>query len=110
MAPPPGRPAWTWTRECTGVPFSVLLGIRRSTVPVDRELPTREAYDLLALTRELADAELAPHAATYEREERFPREAFRTLGDAGLLGLPFGEDVGGGEQPYEVYLQVIEEL
>jgi alkylation response protein AidB-like acyl-CoA dehydrogenase len=79
-------------------------------VPVDRELPTREAYDLLALTRELADAELAPHAARFEREERFPREVFRTLGEAGLLGLPFGEDVGGGGQPYEVYLQVVEEL
>ena len=79
-------------------------------MPVDRELPTREAYDLLALTRELADAELAPHAAQFEREERFPREVFRTLGQAGLLGLPFGEDVGGGGQPYEVYLQVVEEL
>jgi alkylation response protein AidB-like acyl-CoA dehydrogenase len=79
-------------------------------VPVDRELPTREAYDLLALTREMADAELAPRAAEYERAERFPREIFRLLGEAGLLGLPFGEDVGGGGQPYEVYLQVLEEL
>ncbi|MCW2701652.1 MAG: acdA [Blastococcus sp.] len=79
-------------------------------MPVDRELPTPEAVDLLALTRELADAELAPKAAQYEREERFPREVFRLLGDAGLLGLPFGEDVGGGGQPYEVYLQVVEEL
>ncbi|HEX2073058.1 MAG TPA: acyl-CoA dehydrogenase family protein, partial [Geodermatophilus sp.] len=79
-------------------------------MPVDRELPTQEASDLLALTREVADAELAPKAAQYEREERFPREVFRTLGEAGLLGLPFGEDVGGGGQPYEVYLQVVEEL
>ncbi|MBJ7453588.1 MAG: acyl-CoA dehydrogenase family protein [Blastococcus sp.] len=79
-------------------------------MPVDRELPTPEAEDLLALTREIADAELAPKAATYEREERFPREVFRLLGDAGLMGLPFGEDVGGGGQPYEVYLQVVEEL
>ncbi len=79
-------------------------------MPVDRELPTPEAHDLLALTRELADAELAPKAAQYEREERFPREVFRTLGEAGLLGLPFGEDVGGGGQPYAVYLQVVEEL
>ena len=77
---------------------------------VDRELPTQEARDLVALTRELADAELAPKAGQYEREERFPREVFRLLGDAGLLGLPFGEDVGGGGQPYEVYLQVVEEL
>jgi alkylation response protein AidB-like acyl-CoA dehydrogenase len=79
-------------------------------VLVDRELPTQEARDLVALTRELADAELAPKAAKYEREERFPREVFRLLGDAGLLGLPFGEDVGGGGQTYEVYLQVVEEL
>ena len=79
-------------------------------MPVDRELPTPEAADLLALTREIADGELAPRAATYEREERFPREVFRLLGDAGLMGLPFGEDVGGGGQPYEVYLQVVEEL
>ncbi|MGY2127812.1 acyl-CoA dehydrogenase family protein [Blastococcus sp. SYSU DS0617] len=79
-------------------------------MPVDRELPTPEAEDLLALTREIADAELAPKAAAHEREERFPREVFRLLGDAGLMGLPFGEDVGGGGQPYEVYLQVVEEL
>ena len=79
-------------------------------MPVERELPTEEARDLIALTRELADAELAPRAAEYERAERFPREEFRTLGDAGLLGLPFAEDVGGGGQPYEVYLQVLEEL
>jgi alkylation response protein AidB-like acyl-CoA dehydrogenase len=79
-------------------------------VRVERELPTQEAADLLALTRELADAELAPRAAAYEREERFPREVFRTLGEAGLLGLPFPEEVGGGGQPYEVYLQVLEEL
>jgi alkylation response protein AidB-like acyl-CoA dehydrogenase len=79
-------------------------------VPVDRELPTPEAEDLLALTREIADAELAPKAASYEREERFPREVFRLLGDAGLLGLPFPEEVGGGGQPYAVYLQVLEEL
>jgi len=79
-------------------------------VTVDRELPSQEASDLIALTRDLADAELAPHAATYEREERFPREMFTTLGEAGLLGLPFSEDVGGGGQPYAVYLQVLEEL
>jgi alkylation response protein AidB-like acyl-CoA dehydrogenase len=79
-------------------------------VLVERELPTDEARDLLALTRELAEGELAPRVDEYEREERFPREVFRTLGKAGLLGLPFPEEVGGGGQPYEVYLQVLEEL
>jgi alkylation response protein AidB-like acyl-CoA dehydrogenase len=79
-------------------------------VPVHRLVPTQEAADLLALTRELAREELAPRVAAAEAEEAFPREVFRTLGRAGLLGLPYGEDVGGGGQPYEVYLQVIEEL
>ncbi|MBN1094448.1 acyl-CoA dehydrogenase family protein [Blastococcus sp. TML/M2B] len=79
-------------------------------MPVERDLPTPEAEDLIALTREIADAELAPHAAAHEREEVFPRAVFRLLGEAGLMGLPFGEDVGGGGQPYEVYLQVVEEL
>ena len=77
---------------------------------VDRSLPTDEARTLLDLTREIAVEELAPKAATYEAEGRFPREEFRLLGRSGLLGLPYAEEYGGGEQPYEVYLQVLEEL
>ena len=77
---------------------------------VDRMLPTAEATELLTLTRELADAELAPIAAACEADERYPREVFNTLGSAGLLGLPHAEEYGGGAQPYEVYLQVLEEL
>jgi alkylation response protein AidB-like acyl-CoA dehydrogenase len=66
--------------------------------------------ELLDLTRELADKELRPEADAAERERRFPREAFRVLGRSGLLGLPYPETWGGGGQPYEVYLQVVEEL
>jgi alkylation response protein AidB-like acyl-CoA dehydrogenase len=76
----------------------------------DRELPTPEARELLDLTRELAAAELVPRAAGDEDAGRFPREVFATLGRAGLLGLPYPEEAGGGGQPYEVYLQVVEEL
>ncbi len=79
-------------------------------MPVQRLVPTQEAADLLDLTRELAREELAPQVAQAEAEERFPREVFRTLGKAGLLGLPYDEDLGGGGQPYEVYLQVLEEI
>jgi len=77
---------------------------------VERLLPTPEAEDLIALTTELADRELAPRAAQDEADGRFPREQIRLLGRAGLLGLPYPEDVGGGGQPYEVYLQVLEVL
>ena len=79
-------------------------------MPVQRHLPTEEATELLALTRELVREELAPRAAQDEADSRFPREVFRTLGKAGLLGLPYPEEHGGGAQPYEVYLQVVEEI
>ena len=77
---------------------------------VARLLPTPEAGELLDLVRDLADRELAPIAAEHERAERFPREVFRVLGRAGILGLPYPEEQGGGGQPYEVWLQVLEEL
>ena len=77
---------------------------------IERVLPSGEARALLELTEELAENELAPRADQYEAEHRFPREVFRTLGRSGLLGLPYEEKYGGGGQPYEVYLQVIEEL
>ena len=79
-------------------------------MPVDRLLPTEEASDLLDLVREIGDAELIPRAAADEKAGRFPRDVFATLGKAGLLGLPFPERYGGGGQPYEVYLQVLEEI
>ena len=66
--------------------------------------------ELLELTRELADKELRPAVDAAERAGTFPREMFRLLGTSGLLGLPYPERWGGGGQPYEVYLQVVEEL
>ncbi|MFC6083778.1 acyl-CoA dehydrogenase family protein [Sphaerisporangium aureirubrum] len=79
-------------------------------MPVDRTLPTPEAHDLLDLVRDLIAKEVAPRAAGDEAEGRFPREVFTTLGRSGLLGLPYPEEYGGAAQPYEVYLQVVEEL
>jgi alkylation response protein AidB-like acyl-CoA dehydrogenase len=79
-------------------------------MPADRLLPTPEAEDLIELTRQIAAKELAPVAAEHEAAGRFPREVFRLLGRSGLLGLPYPEEYGGGGQPYQVYLQVLEEL
>jgi alkylation response protein AidB-like acyl-CoA dehydrogenase len=75
-----------------------------------RLLPTDEARELLQLTRDLADKELAPRVDEHERKGEFPREVIRTLGRAGLLGLPYPSRYGGGDQPYEVFLRVLEVL
>ena len=79
-------------------------------MPVDRELPTDEARELIERVRDLATTELAPKAAAYEERGEFPRDVFRLIGRAGLLGLAYDEAHGGGGQPYVVYLQVLEEL
>ena len=65
---------------------------------------------LLELTDELVDREVRPSAAAAEESGRFPRELFTMVGRAGLLGLPYPVEYGGGGLPYEAYLRVVEKL
>jgi len=73
-------------------------------------MPTEESSDLIELTREIVTEKVAPLAPEDDASGRFPRDLFRNLGQAGLLSLPYPEEFGGGDQPYEVYLQVVEEI
>ncbi|MCK8681380.1 acyl-CoA dehydrogenase family protein [Streptomyces lichenis] len=82
----------------------------RAPQQVDRVLPTEEARDLIALVRDIVQGEIAPRAAEEEDAGRFPRDTFALLSESGLLGLPYDSAFGGGDQPYAVYLQVLEEL
>ncbi len=75
-----------------------------------RLMPTEESRHLIDMTREVCRKELAPRVDAFEREGGFPEHAFRTLGELGLLSLPYPEEYGGGGQTYEVYLQVVEEI
>ncbi|HEX4729845.1 MAG TPA: acyl-CoA dehydrogenase family protein, partial [Solirubrobacterales bacterium] len=79
-------------------------------MPAERNLPSAEAEEIVALARAVAQEQLAPRAAAAEEDAAFPRDVFRTLGELGFLGMPYPEEVGGAGQPYEVYLQALEEI
>ncbi|MFT4083893.1 MAG: acyl-CoA dehydrogenase family protein [Nocardioides sp.] len=79
-------------------------------MPARHVVDSEEAADLLRLVRTIAAEELAPRSATAEAEEKFPRDIFTMLGRAGLLGLPYPEEYGGGGLSYVNYLAVLEEL
>jgi alkylation response protein AidB-like acyl-CoA dehydrogenase len=76
----------------------------------ERNLPTPEAEEIVGLARSVAWEQLAPRAAGAEEDAAFPRDVFRTLGELGFLGMPYPEEIGGAGQPYEVYLQALEEI
>jgi alkylation response protein AidB-like acyl-CoA dehydrogenase len=77
---------------------------------VTRLLPTPESVDLMAMVEELAAESIAPRASEAEAVADFPRDLMTTLGELGLLSLPFDDEFGGGGQPYVVVLQSLEEI
>lgn len=79
-------------------------------MPADRSLVSPDAAEVIALARDFARDELAPRAAEAEEHEQFPRELVRRLGELGFLGISYPEELGGGGQPFETYLQALEEL
>jgi alkylation response protein AidB-like acyl-CoA dehydrogenase len=79
-------------------------------MPAERNLPSTEAEEIVFLARSVAQERLAPRAAAAEEDADFPRDVFRELGGLGFLGMPYPEELGGSGQPYEVYLQALEEI
>jgi alkylation response protein AidB-like acyl-CoA dehydrogenase len=79
-------------------------------VKLDRLLPTADAEQLLEVVQDFCISVMDPLVDESERRSEYPEGLFARLGELGLLGLPFGEEYGGAEQPYEVYLQVLEEI
>jgi alkylation response protein AidB-like acyl-CoA dehydrogenase len=71
---------------------------------------TEEQREIQALAREFADTEIAPHAADWDREHRFPRPLFTKLGELGLMGVCVPEELGGAGADFLAYVLVLEEL
>ena len=76
---------------------------------MDFEL-TAEQREIQALTRELAEAEIVPNAARWDREHRFPDELFPRLAALGLMGVCIPEEYGGAGTDFLSYVLVLEEL
>ena len=62
------------------------------------------------MVRQFARDEVAPIAAKYDAEARFPWESIRKMGELGLLGIPWPEELGGAGLDLISYMIVIQEL
>ena len=60
--------------------------------------------------REFAQQQLRPHAAAWDRERRFPREALQQLAQLGAFGIAVPEVDGGAGLDYLALAIVIEEI
>ena len=61
---------------------------------MDFEL-TESQREIQALARQFAADRIAPHAAEWDREERFPRELYAELAELGLMGVCVPEEYDG---------------
>jgi short/branched chain acyl-CoA dehydrogenase len=76
---------------------------------MDFELPPE--HELIRRTvREFAEGEVAPVAEELDRTKAFPYAIVRQLGELGLMGVPFPEELGGGGGDSLAYALVVEEL
>jgi len=76
---------------------------------VDFQL-TADQREIQALARDIARAEIEPHAAEWDREHRFPRDLYPKLAELGLLGVCIPEEYGGAGADFLSYVLVLEEL
>ena len=73
-------------------------------------LLTEEQRAIRDMARQFAREQLAPHAAAWDREARFPREALQAMGRLGLLGMlvaPAWDGVGADHVAYALALEEI---
>ncbi|MGZ4602213.1 MAG: acyl-CoA dehydrogenase family protein [Kineosporiaceae bacterium] len=70
----------------------------------------KEHEDFRRVVRDFAQAEVAPHAAAWDEQHRFPVELVPAMGDLGLFGLVVPEEFGGADGDFTSLCVAIEEL
>lgn len=60
--------------------------------------------------RRIAESEFGPRAADVDATEKFPREAFKTLGENGLMGIQVPEEYGGAGAGMLSLILTVEEV
>lgn len=71
---------------------------------------TDEQRQIGELAAEIAQREIAPNIAAWDREHVFPRDLYGKLNAAGIMGLLVPEEYGGAGADYVSYARAIEEL
>ena len=71
---------------------------------------TEEQTMIRDMARQFAEAELAPHAADWDRESRFPKEAIARMGALGLMGMLVPEEWDGAGVDHVAYALALEEI
>jgi isovaleryl-CoA dehydrogenase len=70
-----------------------------------------ETIDMLRATvQQFAAAEIAPRAADIDRENDFPADLWRKMGELGLLGITVEEEFGGTNMGYLAHVVAMEEV
>ena len=75
-----------------------------------RYTPSQEHENLRAVIREFAETEVKPIAFMLDKENQFPKEAIKKLGEMGFMGIPFEKKYGGAGLDAISYAIAVEEL
>ncbi|CAH0442182.1 isovaleryl-CoA dehydrogenase [Ralstonia pseudosolanacearum] len=65
---------------------------------------------LRSAVRDWAQAELAPRAEAIDRSDQFPMDAWKQMGDLGVLGITVAEEYGGTGMGYLAHMIAMEEI